>query len=113
MEIKKKATRQSYGEALLEIGKENDNIVVLDADLSGATKTNLFAKEFPNRFFDMGIAESNMMGTAAGFATCGKTAFVSTFAAFAAGRAYDQIRSSICYPKLNAVSYTHLTLPTK
>ena len=108
MEIEKKATRQSYGEALLELGKENDNIVVLDADLSGATKTNLFAKEFPNRFFDMGIAESNMMGTAAGFATCGKTAFVSTFAAFAAGRAYDQIRSSICYPKLNVkICATH------
>ena len=108
MEIDKKATRQSYGEALLELGKENDNIVVLDADLSGATKTNLFAKEFPNRFFDMGIAESNMMGTAAGFATCGKTAFVSTFAAFAAGRAYDQIRSSICYPKLNVkICATH------
>ena len=93
---------------MLELGKENDNIVVLDADLSGATKTNLFAKEFPNRFFDMGIAESNMMGTAAGFATCGKTAFVSTFAAFAAGRAYDQIRSSICYPKLNVkICATH------
>ena len=98
MKEEKKATRQSYGEALLELGNENDNIVVLDADLSTATKTELFAKEFPNRFFDMGIAESNMMSTAAGIATCGKTVYASTFAVFAAGRAYDQIRSSICYP---------------
>lgn len=97
----KKATRQSYGEALLELGKENSNIVVLDADLSTATKTNLFAKEFPNRFFDMGIAEQNMMDTAAGMATCGKIPFASTFAVFATGRAYDQIRNSICYPNLN------------
>ena len=71
MEEIKKATRESYGEALLELGKENENVVVLDADLSTATKTNMFAKEFPNRFFDMGIAEANMMGTAAGLATCG------------------------------------------
>ena len=97
----KKATRQSYGEALLELGKINNNIVVLDADLSGATKTNIFAKEFPNRFFDMGIAEQDMLATAAGFATCGKIPFVSTFAVFATGRAYDQIRNSICYPNLN------------
>lgn len=103
-----KATRQSYGEALLELGKENKDIVVLDADLSGATKTNLFAKEFPDRFFDMGIAEQDMMSTAAGMATCGKIPFASTFAMFAAGRAYDQIRNSICYPNLNVkICATH------
>lgn len=108
MEKEKKATRQSYGEALLEMGKENENVVVLDADLSSATKTSLFGKEFPNRFFDMGIAEANMMGTAAGFATCGKIPYASTFAAFAAGRAYDQIRNSICYPNLNVkICATH------
>ena len=108
MEEEKKATRQSYGEALVELGKENENIVVLDADLSEATKTNIFAKEFPNRFFDMGIAEANMMGTAAGLATCGKIPYVSTFAVFAAGRSYDQIRNSICYPKLNVkICATH------
>ena len=95
------ATRQSYGEALVELGKENKNIVVLDADLSTATKTNLFAKEFKDRFFDMGIAEQDMMSTAAGFATCNKIPYASTFAVFAAGRAYDQIRNSICYPNLN------------
>lgn len=104
----KKATRQSYGEALLDLGKENDKIVVFDADLSSATKTNLFAKEFPNRFFDMGIAEQNMISTAAGMATCGKIPYTSTFAVFAAGRAYDQIRNSICYPKLNVkICATH------
>lgn len=108
MKEDKKATRQSYGEALLELGKENKNIVVLDADLAGATKTDIFAKEFPNRFFDMGIAEANMMATAAGFATCGKIPYASTFAVFAAGRAYDQIRNSICYPKLNVkICATH------
>ena len=102
------ATRQSYGEALLELGKENENIIVFDADLSTATKTNLFAKEFPNRFFDMGIAEQNMITTAAGMATCGKIPYVSTFAVFAAGRAYDQIRNSVCYPKLNVkICATH------
>ncbi len=104
----KKATRQSYGEALLELGKENKNIVVFDADLSTATKTSLFAKEFPNRFFDMGIAEQNMITTAAGMATCGKIPYASTFAVFAAGRAYDQIRNSVCYPKLNVkICATH------
>ncbi len=104
----KKATRQSYGEALLELGKKNDQIVVLDADLSGATKTDLFAKEFPDRFFDMGIAEANMIGTAGGLSTCGKIPYCSTFAVFAAGRAYDQIRNSICYPKLNVkICATH------
>lgn len=104
----KKATRQSYGEALLELGKENEKIVVLDADLSTATKTEIFAKEFPERFLDMGIAEANMLGTAAGLATCGKIPYASTFAVFAAGRAYDQIRNSICYPNLNVkICATH------
>lgn len=98
---KKVATRQSYGEALLELGKENKNIVVLDADLSGATKTKLFAKEFPERFFNIGISEQDMMSTAAGMSTMGKIPYASTFAVFAAGRAYDQIRNSICYPNLN------------
>ena len=108
MNSEMKATRQSYGEALLELGRENENIVVLDADLSSATKTNLFAKEFPSRFFDMGIAEQNMMSTAAGISTCGKIPYASTFAVFAAGRAYDQIRNSICYPNLNVkICATH------
>lgn len=108
MKKEKIATRQSYGEALLNLGKENDKIVVLDADLSSATKTNLFAKEFPNRFFDMGIAEANMLGTAAGLSTCGKIPYASTFAVFAAGRGYDQIRNSICYPRLNVkICATH------
>ena len=102
------ATRQSYGEALLELGKENKNVVVLDADLSTATKTNIFAKEFHERFFEMGISEQDMIGTAAGFATCGKIPYASTFAVFAAGRAYDQIRNSICYPNLNVkICATH------
>ncbi len=105
---KKVATRQSYGEALKDLGYKNENIVVLDADLSAATKTGIFAKEFPNRFFDMGIAEQNMISTAAGLATCGKIPYASTFAVFAAGRAYDQIRNSICYPKLNVkICATH------
>ena len=104
----KKATRQSYGEALAELGKENPNIVVLDADLSTATKTHIFAKEFQERFFDMGIAEQNLVSTAAGMSTCGKIPYVSTFAVFAAGRAYDQIRNSVCYPKLNVkICATH------
>ena len=108
MEELRKATRESYGEALLELGRENEKIVVLDADVSTATKTNIFAKEFPDRFFDMGIAEANMMGVAAGLATCGKLPYVSTFAVFAAGRSYDQIRCSIAYPKLNVkICATH------
>ena len=108
MKEEKKATRQSYGEMLEKLGGENKNIVVLDADLSAATKTSIFAKKFPDRFFDMGIAEANMMGVAGGMASCGKIPFVSTFAAFAAGRAYDQIRSSICYPNLNVkICATH------
>ena len=105
---KKVATRQSYGEALKELGMKKENIVVLDADLAEATKTSIFAKEFPNRFFDMGIAEQNMIGTAAGLATCGKIPYASTFAVFAAGRAYDQIRNSVCYPNLNVkICATH------
>lgn len=104
----KKATRQSYGEALLELGRENKNVVVLDADLAGATKTNTFSKEIPERFFDMGIAEQDMIATAAGMATCGKIPYASTFAVFATGRAYDQIRNSICYPNLNVkICATH------
>lgn len=104
----KKATRQSYGEALVELGKVNNDVVVLDADLAGATKTNMFSKEFPERFFDMGIAEQDMIATAAGFATCGKIPFASTFAVFATGRVYDQIRNSICYPNLNVkIGATH------
>lgn len=104
----KKATRQSYGEALAELGKEKENVVVLDADLSTATKTNIFAKKFPERFFNMGIAEQDMVTTAAGMSTMGKIPFLSTFAVFAAGRAYDQIRNSICYPNLNVkICATH------
>ena len=104
----KKATRQSYGEALAELGEKNENVVVLDADLAGATKTGIFAKKFPKRFFDIGIAEADMIGTAAGFATCGKIPYASTFGMFAAGRAYDQIRNSVCYPKLNVkICATH------
>lgn len=103
----KKATRQSYGEELAEIGID-EKVVVLDADLSSATKTNIFAKKYPNRFFDVGIAEQNMMSMAAGLATCGKIPYASTFAIFAAGRAYDQIRNSICYPNLNVkICATH------
>ena len=96
-----KATRESYGEKLVELGEKNKDIVVLDADLSGATRTSVFAKKIPERFFDMGISEQDMMSTAAGLATFGKIPFASTFAMFACGRAYDQIRNSIAYPKLN------------
>ena len=108
MNNEKKATRQSYGESLEILGEKNKNIVVLDADLSSATKTSMFAKKYPDRFFDMGIAEANMVGVAAGMASCGKIPYISTFAAFAAGRAYDQIRSSVSYPKLNVkICATH------
>ena len=99
-EVKKIATRESYGNALVELGKEKENLVVLDADLAGATKTGIFKKAFPERHIDCGIAESNMMGIAAGLSTTGLVPFASSFAMFAAGRAF-------------AVSYTHLTLPTK
>ena len=107
-EIKKIATRESYGNALAKLGEDYENIVVLDADLAGATKTNVFQKSFPDRHIDCGIAECNMMGIAAGMATMGKIPFVSTFAMFAAGRAYEQIRNSIGYPGLNVkVAATH------
>ncbi|MBR8749750.1 Apulose-4-phosphate transketolase subunit B [Fusobacterium sp. DD29] len=106
--MSKKSTRQAYGEALVELGKINKDVVVLDADLSGSTKTSLFQKEFPERHFNVGIAEADLMGTAAGFATCGKTVFASTFAMFAAGRAFEQIRNTIAYPKLNVkIAPTH------
>ena len=109
MDLNKKiATRQSYGEKLAELGKANKDIVVFDADLSGATKTSIFAKGFPNRFFDMGISEQDMVSTAAGMSTFGKIPYVSTFAVFAAGRAYDQVRNSVCYPNLNVkICATH------
>lgn len=106
-----KATREAYGEALREMGLENKDIVVLDADLSKSTKTNVFGKEFPDRFFNVGIAEQNLMGVAAGLAAAGKVPFVSTFAMFAAGRGFEQIRNSICYPKLNVkIAATHAGL---
>jgi transketolase len=95
------ATRDAYGEALAALGEEHTNIVVLDADLSGSTKTGVFAKRFPERFFNMGIAEANMVGTAAGLAAAGKVPFVSTFAIFAVGRAWEQVRQSVAYPKAN------------
>ena len=105
---KKIATRQSYGEALAKLGEENKNVVVLDADLSSATKTSLFAKKFPERFFDIGIAEQDMMGTAAGLSTFGKIPYVSTFAVFAAGRSYDQIRNTIAHINANVkICTTH------
>ena len=96
-----KATRQSYGEKLAELGEKNKDIIVLDADLSAATKTSIFAKRFPERFFDMGIAEQDMISTAAGLATFGKNVFASSFAMFACGRSYDQIRNSVAHPNLN------------
>lgn len=108
---KKVATREAYGKALAQLSKTNENIVVLDADLSKSTKTADFKDACPERFFNMGIAEANMMGVAAGLSTCGKVPFVSTFAMFAAGRAFEQIRNSICYPKLNVkVCATHAGL---
>ncbi len=107
-EVKKIATRDSYGNALVELGKEHDNLVVLDADLAAATKTGVFQKEFPERHIDCGIAECNMMGIAAGIATTGKVPFVSSFAMFAAGRAFEQVRNSVGYPHLNVkIGATH------
>ncbi len=106
-----KATRDAYGEALKDLGAVNKNIVVLDADLSKSTKTNVFAKAYPDRFFNCGIAEQNMIGTAAGLAAAGKIPFASTFAMFATGRAYEQVRNSVCYPKLNVkIAATHAGL---
>ena len=109
--MSKKATREAYGCALKELAVSNKNVVVLDADLSKSTKTADFKSVAPERFFNMGIAEGNMMGVAAGMSTCGKIPFVSTFAMFAAGRAFEQIRNSICYPNLNVkICATHAGL---
>lgn len=102
-ETLEKATRQSYGEALVELGHKHDDFIVMDADLASATKTGLFKAEFPERFLDVGIAEQNLMGVAAGIATTGHKVFASSFAMFAAGRAFDQIRNSIGYPHLHVV----------
>ena len=107
-EVKKIATRDSYGNALVELGKEHDDLVVLDADLAAATKTGVFQKEFPERHIDCGIAECNMMGIAAGIAATGKVPFVSSFAMFVAGRAFEQVRNSVGYPRLNVkIGATH------
>ena len=107
-DVKRIATRESYGNALAELGKEHDDFVVLDADLSGATKTGIFKKVFPERHINCGIAEGNMMSVAAGIATTGKVAFASSFAMFAAGRAFEQVRNSIGYPHLNVkIGATH------
>ena len=93
--------RDVYGKSLIELGRKDSNIIVLDADLSASTRTGVFAKEFPGRFFNLGVAEQNMMGTAAGLASCGKIVFVSTFAIFATGRAWDQVRNTVCYNNFN------------
>ena len=107
-EVKKVATRESYGNALKELAQDYPDLVVLDADLAEATKTGVFKKQCPDRFFDCGIAEGNMMGVAAGLAAAGKIPFVSTFAIFAAGRAFEQVRNSIAYPHLNVkIGATH------
>ena len=107
-DVKKVATRDSYGQALKELGASNPDVIVFDADLAGATKTGVFKKEYPDRFFDCGIAEGNMVSIAAGAATCGKIPFVSSFAMFTAGRAFEQIRNSVGYPHLNVkIGATH------
>ena len=107
-DVKKIATRESYGNALAELGKEHEDIVVLDADLAAATKTGVFKKAFPERHIDCGIAECNMIGVAAGLAATGKVPFASSFAMFAAGRAFEQVRNSVGYPKLNVkIGATH------
>ena len=107
-EVKKIATRESYGNALAELGKEHEDVIVLDADLAAATKTGVFKKAFPERHIDCGIAECNMISVAAGIATTGKVPFASSFAMFAAGRAFEQVRNSIGYPKLNVkIGATH------
>lgn len=107
-EVKKIATRDSYGNALAELGREHEDLIVLDADLAGATKTGTFQKEFPDRHWDCGIAECNMTGIAAGLSTCGKVPFISSFAMFAAGRNFEQVRNSIGYPHLNVkIGATH------
>ena len=107
-DVIKTATRDAYGKALVELGQKNDKVIVFDADLAAATKTGMFKKEFPERFIDCGIAESNMMGVAAGMATAGYTVFASSFAMFAAGRAFEQVRNTIGYPHLNVkIGATH------
>ena len=107
-DLKPVATRDSYGNALVELGKKYDNLYVLDADLAAATKTGTFKKEFPDRHIDCGIQESNMVGVAAGIASTGKVPFCSSFAMFAAGRAYEQVRNSVCYPHFNVkIGATH------
>lgn len=107
-DVKKIATRESYGNALAELGKEHEDVIVLDADLAGATKTSTFMKAFPERHWDCGIAESNMAGIAAGLSTTGKVPFISSFAMFASGRAFEQVRNSIGYPHLNVkIGATH------
>ena len=107
-DVKKIATRDSYGNALVELGQEHEDLIVLDADLAAATKTGTFRKAFPERHWDIGIAEANMTGIAAGLSTCGKVPFISSFAMFAAGRAYEQVRNAIGYPKLNVkIGATH------
>ena len=107
-DVKKIATRESYGNALVELGKEHPEIVVLDADLAGATKTSIFKKAFPQRHLDFGIAEADMVGAAAGMAAVGLVPFASSFAMFAAGRAFEQIRNSVGYPHLNVkICATH------
>ncbi len=109
--MKKIATREAYGNALVKLGQMNENVVVLDADLSKSTKTADFQKNFPDRFFNMGIAEQNLIGAAAGMSVAGKIPFASTFAMFATGRAFEVIRNSVCYPKLNVkVCATHAGL---
>lgn len=109
--MEKLATRDAYGKALVKLGAENERVVVLDADLSKSTKTHDFMKNYPQRFFNMGIAEQNLLGTAAGLAAAGKIAFASTFAVFATGRAFEQIRNSIAYNKLNVkIAATHAGL---
>ena len=118
-DVIKKATREGYGAALVKLGEKYDNLIVMDADLAAATKTGMFKNAFPDKFYDAGIAESNMIGIAAGLAATGHIVFASSFAMFAAGRAFEQVRNSIGYTHLNVkigatpVSYTHLTLPTK
>lgn len=108
MNVKFIPTRDAYGKALLELGKENENVVVLDADLSCSTKTSLFCKAYPERFINCGVAEQDMIGTAAGLASCGKIAFASTFAVFGSGRAWDQVRIAVAYPKLSVkIVVTH------
>ena len=107
-DVIKTATRDAYGKALVELGQKNDKVIVFDADLAAATKTGMFKKEFPERFIDCGIAEGNMMGVAAGMATAGYTVFASSFAMFAAGRAFEQVRNTIGYPHINVkIGATH------